>query len=129
MVWVLIMLAGLVVGFLAGYAAPLVPNMIFARYLSIAVLASLDTAFGGIRASLEGKYDNMVFISGFFMNMVLAAGLVYLGDRLGVHDLYLAGVVAMGVRVFQNLGIIRRKLLDRWGSTAPNQTEPRSVTK
>lgn len=123
MLWFFIMLFGLVLGFGVGYAAPLVPSLAYGRYLSIAILASLDTAFGGIRASLEGKYENAVFVSGFFTNMVLAAGLIYMGDRLGVKDLYLAGVVALGIRVFQNLGIIRRRLFERWRiiSTQANQ--------
>lgn len=116
--WWLVVAMGLVLGFMAGYSAPLVPSIVYARYLSIAVLACLDSSFGGIRASLDGKYDNAVFISGFFTNMVLAAGLVYLGDRMGVQDLYLAGVAALGIRVFQNLGIIRRRLFENWGLIA-----------
>lgn len=131
MLWILIMVLGIAVGFFAGYTSPVVPNVIYARYLSIAVMASLDSAFGGLRASLDGKYDNAVFISGFFTNMVLAAGLVYLGDRVGVQDLYLAGVVALGIRVFQNLGIIRRRLFEKWGiihsappAQAPRQSPP-----
>lgn len=119
MVWFLVMILGIVVGFLVGLSSPVVPNPIYARYLSIAVLASLDSAFGGMRAGLEGKYDNAVFISGFFTNMVLAAGLIYLGDRVGVPDLYLAGVAALGIRLFQNLGIIRRRLMERWGLIRP----------
>ncbi len=130
--WILIMVLGVVVGFVAGYTSPVVPNVLYARYLSIAVMASLDSTFGGLRASLDGKYDNAVFISGFFTNMVMAAGLIYLGDRLGVQDLYLAGIVALGTRVFHNLGIIRRRLFERWGiiggattASAPNQ--PKSL--
>ena len=37
------------------------------------------------------------------MNMLLAALLAYFGDKLGV-DLYLAVVVALGIRIFNNLG-------------------------
>jgi len=36
-----------------------------------------------------------------------------LGDRLGL-ELYLAAVVVFGVRLFQNLGIIRRYLLKKY---------------
>lgn len=110
-----IILVGFVVGIVIGVLSPFTLPIVYARYLSIAVLAALDTAFGGLRASLEGTYDNGVFITGFFTNAILAAGLVYLGDRLGVDNLYLAGVAAMGIRMFQNLGIIRRSLFNRWG--------------
>ncbi|MFZ5815509.1 MAG: small basic family protein [Bacillota bacterium] len=110
-----IILIGFVVGIALGVLSPFTLPIVYGRYLSIAVLAALDTAFGGLRASLEGTYDNGVFITGFFTNALLAAGLVYLGDRIGVDNLYLAGVAAMGIRMFQNLGIIRRALFNRWG--------------
>lgn len=110
-----IILVGFIVGIVAGLFSPFTFPVIYARYLSIAVLAALDTAFGGLRASLEGTYDNGVFMTGFFTNALLAAGLVFLGDRIGVDNLYLAGVAAMGIRMFNNLGFIRRALFTRWG--------------
>jgi len=106
---------GFVVGILIGVLSPFTFPIIYARYLSIAVLAALDTAFGGLRSSLEGTYDNGIFITGFFTNALLAAGLVLLGDRIGVDNLYLAGVAAMGIRMFNNLGFIRRALFSKWG--------------
>ena len=48
-------------------------------------------------------------------NTLLAAGLTYLGDMLGV-DLYLAAVVVFGVRIFENLAKIRRLILGRFWS-------------
>lgn len=110
-----IILVGFVVGIVVGVLSPFAFPVIYARYLSIAVLAALDTAFGGLKSSLEGNYDNGVFITGFFTNALLAAGLVYLGDRIGVENLYLAGVAAMGIRIFNNLGFIRRALFTQWG--------------
>lgn len=110
-----IILVGFLAGILIGVISPFTLPITYARYLSIAVLAALDTAFGGLRSSLGGTYDNGIFITGFFTNALLAAGLVYLGDRIGVDNLYLAGVVALGVRIFQNLGIIRRELYTKWG--------------
>ena len=50
------------------------------------------------------------FLSGLVTNALLAAGLTFLGDRLGV-ELYYAAIVAFGVRLFNNLAIIRRRLL------------------
>ncbi|BDG60752.1 small basic family protein [Caldinitratiruptor microaerophilus] len=121
MLRLLVMVLGLAAGLVAGFLVPVVPSVSYARYLSIAVLASIDSAFGGLRAGLEGKYDQAVFLSGFFFNMVMAAGFIYVGDRLGVSDLYFAAVAAMGIRVFQNLGIIRRRLFERWGILAPSR--------
>jgi small basic protein len=42
--------------------------------------------------------------------MILASTLAYLGDKLGV-DFYLAVTVALGIRVFNNLGRIRGQLV------------------
>jgi small basic protein len=61
---------------------------------------------------MEDSFDYLIFTSGFFVNMLLAAGLAYMGDRLGV-ELYLAAVIVFGVRLFNNLGIIRRYLLKK----------------
>ncbi|NPV71625.1 MAG: small basic family protein [Firmicutes bacterium] len=109
--WVII--ASLAIGLILGYNVPVKIPLFYARYMSIAVLAGLDSVFGGIRASLEGTYDLTVFITGFAANSLLAALLTYIGDRLGV-ELYYAALFAFGYRVFQNLGAIRRLLLQQW---------------
>ncbi len=85
---------------------------VYAPYLSLATLAGLDTVLGGIRAGIDGRFQDDVFASGFILNTLLAAFLAYLGDRIGV-DLFLAAVVALGSRVFLNLSLIRRHYLAR----------------
>jgi small basic protein len=84
----------------------------YAKYMSVAALAALDSVFGGIRSAMEDHFDQSIFVTGFFSNALLAAGLAFAGERLGI-DLYLAAVVAFGVRIFQNLGVIRRHLLKK----------------
>ncbi|MDR7074479.1 MULTISPECIES: small basic family protein [Bacillales] len=106
---VLGLLLGLLLGFMSDIRVP--PE--YANYLSIAVLAALDTLFGGIRASLQGSFEDKVFITGFFFNILLAAGLAYLGVHLGI-DLYLAAIFAFGVRLFNNIAVIRRLLISKW---------------
>ena len=105
-------LIGLVAGVLIGLKIPLILPQIYAKSMSVAALAALDSVFGGIRAAQENHFDNKIFLTGFFSNALLAAGLAFIGDRLGI-DLYLAAVVAFGVRLFQNLAIIRRHLLKK----------------
>lgn len=58
-------LAGIVIGFAAGWYFPLYLPFEYARLLSVSLMAALDTVFGGMRSSMEGKYDNTVFITGF----------------------------------------------------------------
>ncbi|HHU18447.1 MAG TPA: small basic family protein, partial [Clostridiales bacterium] len=45
-------------------------------------------------------------------NAILAGLLAYLGDRLGV-PLYYAAILVFGGRLFQNLAVIRRLLIDK----------------
>jgi small basic protein len=119
--------AGLVSGLLTGYfvfagihvSADLAGA--YAPYLSLAALAGLDTLLGGIRAGIEGRFQDDIFVSGFLLNTLLAAGLAYLGDKIGV-DLFLAAVVALGTRVFLNLSLIRRYYLNKRALTKRTDT-------
>jgi small basic protein len=101
---------GLVVGFLVLYMTNIHLPTSWASYISLAALAGLDSVFGGIRAGIEGKFHDDVFLSGFLVNTCLAALLAWLGDQIGV-DLLLAAVVMLGGRLFLNLSLIRRYLL------------------
>jgi len=83
-----------------------------ADYLPLALLAGLDAIFGGIRAGLDRKFRSDIFLSGFVVNMFLAVLLGFIGDQIGV-ELYLAAVVTLGGRIFLNLSVIRRQILDR----------------
>jgi len=100
------LLLGVAIGYVVDYEVP--PE--YARYLSIAVLAALDSTLGGVRAMLERTFNDRLFITGFISNTILAALITYLGDRMGL-SLYLAAVIAFGVRIFQNLAIVRRLIL------------------
>lgn len=106
-------LLGLILGIAFGLLSDIQIPQIYSNYLSIAILAALDSLFGGIRASLQQVYDDKIFVTGFFFNIALAIGLAFLGVHLGL-DLYLAAIFAFGVRLFQNIAIIRRTLLTRW---------------
>lgn len=104
---------GLILGILLGSVFTLPVPIIYAKYLSIAVLAALDSLLGSVRGILEESFDGTILLSGFFTNTLLAALLAYMGDHLGV-DLYLAAVLAFGMRLFSNLGFIRRDIINRY---------------
>ena len=104
--WWLVPIVGLILGvYFGGFLNFTVPAGVV-KYLSIGILASLDSVFGGIKALYEKKYDNLLMLSGFFANALLAAALTYIGDMLGI-DLYYAAIFAFGVRLFGNLSMIR----------------------
>ena len=108
----MIALIGLAVGAVIGlFLDPTVP-VALAPYLPIAVVAALDALFGGLRALLDGIFDDRVFVVSFLSNVVVAALIVFLGDQLGVGtQLSTAVVVVLGIRIFSNAAAIRRHLL------------------
>ena len=101
---------GLLVGIIVGSLFYITIPAQYSRYTAMAILAASDSILGAARAHLEGQYDNKVFTSGFCVNALLAGLLAFVGDRLGV-ELYYAAIVAFGVRLFNNLAIIRRHFL------------------
>jgi small basic protein len=102
---------GLVIGIVVGVVLqPTVPVWL-QPYLPIAVVAGLDAVFGGVRALLDGIFDDRVFVVSFLANIVVAALIVYLGDQLGVGSQLSTGViVVLGIRIFSNAAAIRRHL-------------------
>ena len=105
-----IVLVSLVIGLLIGYMSPIVIPLAYSKLFSVALVAALDAAFGGLRAAVAERFDKHVFVTGFFSNTLLAAALVFIGDRLGI-DLYYVALLAFGFRIFKNLAILRRYLL------------------
>ena len=85
----------------------------FQQYLPIAVVAALDAVFGGLRAYLDGIFDDKVFVVSFLSNVLVAAFIVFLGDKLGVGAQLSTGVVVvLGIRIFSNVAAIRRHLFN-----------------
>lgn len=105
-------LIGCILGAIVGVNAPIV-SYTYSSYLAIAIIASLDSVFGGIVGVLKGEFDFKVFISGFFCNSILSILLTYLGNKLDV-DIYLAAIVVFVGRMFINLTIIRKYYIDKW---------------
>lgn len=102
---------GLLVGVIAGLILdPTVPDWL-QPYLPIAVIAALDALFGGVRALLEGIFDDRTFVISFVSNVLVAGLIVFLGDKLGVGAQLSTGVVVvLTIRIFANAAAIRRHL-------------------
>ncbi len=105
----MLVLASLMVG--AAVALILQPTVSpdQSRYLAMAVVAALDSAFGGLRAHLEQTFSDRLFVLAFVSNAVVAVLLVWVGDQLGA-DLSTAVAVVFGVRIFQNVAAVRRQV-------------------
>ena len=103
---------GCVMGAVVGMFAPII-SYTYSNYLAIAIIAALDSVFGGVTSVIKKNFDLKIFITGFFGNAILSIALTYLGERLNV-DIYLAAVVVFVGRMFTNLAIIRRYYVDKW---------------
>jgi small basic protein len=107
MIAAIALLGGVIAGLIL---RPTVPTWL-EPYLPIAVVAALDAVFGGIRARLDNVFDAKVFVVSFVSNVLVAALIVYLGDKLGVgSQLSTAVVVVLGIRIFGNAAAIRRRV-------------------
>lgn len=105
-------LIGCVLGAILGLNAPII-SYTYSSYLAIAIIAALDSVFGGIASVIKKNFDLKIFISGFFGNAILAILLTILGQKLNV-DIYLAAIVVFVWRMFMNLGTIRRYYVEKW---------------
>ena len=112
-------LIGCIVGALIGLNSPIIPYT-YSGYLAIAIIAALDSVFGGISSVINKKFDMKIFISGFFGNAILAILLTVLGEKLNI-DIYLAAIVVFGGRMFTNLAIIRRYYVEKWTENIKNK--------
>ena len=115
---------GCVIGAILGMNAPVI-SYTYSSYLSIAIIAALDTVFGGIASVVKGNFDLKIFLSGFFGNSILSIALTYLGNKLNV-DIYLAAIVVFVGRMFTNLAIIRRYYLEKWNQFTEKMKENKS---
>ena len=106
----ILILAGLALGVVVGYYIPFTYPMDYSVYMSVAILATMDSIFGATKSGFEGKYDNIIFLTGFIGNAVLAIILTYIGDKLGL-PLYYVAILVFGSRLFDNLSIIRRQII------------------
>ena len=114
-------LIGCALGAIIGINAPII-SYTYSSYLAIAIIAALDSVFGGIASVINKNFDLKIFISGFFGNAILAILLTVLGEKLNI-DIYLAAIVVFVGRMFNNLGIIRRYYVEKWTENVKNKSE------
>ena len=107
-------LIGCILGALLGMNAPMI-SYTYSSYLAIAIIAALDSVFGGITSVIKKNFDLKIFITVFFGNAILSILLTILGQKLNI-EIYLAAIVVFVSRMFTNLSIIRRYYVDKWSN-------------
>lgn len=108
----MIIALGAVLGLLLALVYPIHFPPEYTKYVALAILAGLDSVVGGVSASLRGRFNTKVFLTGFVSNALIASIMAWLGNRLDI-DISIAAVVMFGSRIFQNFAIIRRLLLKK----------------
>ncbi|MHB0937160.1 MAG: small basic family protein [Armatimonadota bacterium] len=106
-------IVALIIGFVMFYLPHIPIQYDYIPYIGLAVVAGLDSLAGAIRSIIEGKFNDRVFVSGFFSNTVIAALLLFLGNKLEIPYVGIAIMVALVIRIFNNLGFIRRYVIAR----------------
>lgn len=118
---------GLFIGLGVGWGLNVNIPIEYTKYTAVIIIGLLDALFGAARAeATEKEYDAWILLTGLLFNIVLAVGITFLGDRLGL-DLYLAATVVFTYRIFSNVGILRRTILEKWESKGPKGTRSKTT--
>lgn len=98
-----------ILGVLLGLLTPTIPYA-YSRYMAVAIMAAFDSIVGAISGMLQDKFDMKIFVSGFFLNAIIAIAFTMFGESLDV-DIFLAAIVVFVSRIFTNLSYIRRIII------------------
>ena len=109
-----IALGAIALGIVLGIWMPYNLTPEIAPYVAIAIVAALDSVFGGIAAYMKKNFNITVFFTGFFSNALLAVGFVYMGNIIGIDIMLAAVVVVFALRMFKNLATIRYAILEKY---------------
>ncbi len=113
-------IGSLILGALIGSILTLNASLGIAKYLSIAILAAMDSVLGGARSLLEDTYDGLIMLSGFVTNALLAMALAFLGTQIGI-DMFMAATICFALRIFSNLAFIRRDIIQSYRERVAQQ--------
>lgn len=100
-------LLGIIIGLIVGLFMDFDIPQAYSPYVAVLILAALDSLVGALSASLQKKFNTLLFVTGLLGNGLIAVVLSALGDRLNI-DLNLAAIFAFGVRIINNFSQIRR---------------------
>lgn len=108
MIWAIL---GICIGIIIGLAINFPIPLELTKYSAVVIMGILDALFGAIRAEVtKDQFNAVIFITGLLFNIILAIAVTLLGDKLGL-ELYLAATFVFTFRIFSNVGITRRAIL------------------
>ena len=107
---VLAIIIGGLLGALLGFYAPTIPYE-YSKYMAVAIMAAFDSVIGAVTSIQQKSFNFRVFVSGFFTNTIIAIIFTMFGERLDV-DISLAAIFVFVQRIFKNLSIMRRYIIE-----------------
>lgn len=101
---------GIILGVCVGIFLPWAVTPSSTVYVAAAILAALDSVFGGMNAFFKKSFNMAIFVSGLVCNALLAVVIILLGEKIGI-DLYIAVIVIFGTRIFNNFASVRHHII------------------
>lgn len=108
----LYIIAGLVIGLVVGLKLNIVYNPEYAVYISLAILAIINTIFNMLRERKNGEPKASKSLMFLITDMVFALFLGYIGEQLEL-PIYLAAVFAFGNNIYKNVKVLSESLFDK----------------
>ena len=105
--------AGLILGIVAGLNIKIVYNPDYIVYISLSILAILNTIFNMLHENKTGELTFLKSIAYLLTDLSFALFLGYVGEQLGL-PIYLAAVFAFGNNIYKKLRILADILLEKF---------------
>lgn len=97
--------AGLILGIVAGLNINIIYNPDYLVYISLSILAILNTIFNMLHENKTGELTSLKSIALLLTDLIFALFLGYVGEQLGL-PIYLAAVFAFGNNIYKKLRIL-----------------------
>ena len=123
----IILILACLLGVAVGLWVPVIPYE-FAKYSAIAIVAAFDSIMGALNSVIKKTFSIKIFVSGFFVNIIIAIALTLLGDNLDAN-IFLAAIFVFVTRIFTNFSSIRRELIARSEGKHSTKVEEQKTTK
>ncbi len=102
-------IAGLIAGLLIGILFPIALPAVKAKYLVLAALTAVDFILIGFQSRLKNNFIASFFIIEFFLNTIIAVGIVYIGEIMNT-DLFIAVSIVLSARIFYDLSALNQEI-------------------
>jgi small basic protein len=105
-------LAGLILGIVAGLNLNIVYEPEYSVYISLAILAIINTIFDILASNLQNNMKLSKSLLLLISDLFFALSLGYVGEKIGL-PIYLAPIFAFGNSIFNNTRLITNNIFEK----------------